>query len=195
MPTVETSLGHLVAVCEELALTDPIKYVFKLGCGCSVYTKEDVLGHLWDKCENQGSDFWSERYMEYGRTIKHHVRVDEIDNIWAGADVTRDEVERLRARDGELDAKLVWKNTHDYVRILQEFPPTEMATMSILEEKKLRTKIEEWYLREDIKPPELEMLHTLALAKIAAINILSEFNKGEDVERLTLFGFGDDLAD
>lgn len=193
MPTIETSLGHLDAVCEELGILDPIRYVFKLGCGCSVYTKEDVVGHLWDKCENQGSDFWSERYMEYGRTVKHHIRVDEIDNIWAGADVMRDDVERLKEREKELDAKLVWKNAHDYVKVLEDFPPSN-APLSVLEEKALRTRIEEWYLRESIIPPQIEMFHKLALAKIALKSILSEFNKGADVERLTLFGFGDQLS-
>lgn len=195
MTIVETSLGHLCAVCEELGISDPISYVFKLGCGCSVYKKEDVLGHLWEKCENQGSDFWSERHMEYGRTVKHHIRVDEIDNIWAGADVVRGDLERLRKREEELDAKLVWKNTHEYVAVLEEFPPTEKATMTVLEEKTLRTKIENWYLKEDVKPPQLELLHVLALSKIALKTILSEFDKDEDLERLTLFGFGDELLE
>jgi len=71
MPTVETSLGYLIDVRDEFGLNDevaPISYVFKLGCGCSVYNKEDVLGHL----------------------VKHHVRIDEIDNIWAGFDVARE---------------------------------------------------------------------------------------------------------
>lgn len=64
----------------------------------------------------------------------------------------------------------------------------------MLEEKALRTRIEEWYLRENIIPPQIEMFHQLALAKIALKSILSEFNKGADVERLTLFGFGDHLS-
>lgn len=69
MPTVETTLGYLIDVRDEFGLEEvSISYVFKLGCGCSVYNKEDALGHL----------------------VKHHVRIDEIDTIWAGFDVARE---------------------------------------------------------------------------------------------------------
>lgn len=165
MPTVETSLGHLEAVLELLELKTPLSYVFKMECGCSVYNKEDVLGHLWDKCENQASEFWCERYMENGRTVKHHIRIDEIANIWAGVDIVREDLEG----------------------------PINLPTMSILEERQMRERIQEWYLRENVIPPQFEEIHILSLAKTALNSILAEFEKA-DVERLTLFGFGDQLS-
>lgn len=193
MPTVETSLGHLEAVLELLELKTPLSYVFKMACGCSVYNKDDVLGHLWDKCENQASEFWCERYMENGRTVKHHIRIDEIANIWAGVDIVREDLEALRAVSKTLHDKLDFKNAHEYVRILEEYHPINLPTMTILEEKQMRERIHEWYLRENVIPPQFEEIHILSLAKTALNSILAEFEKA-DVERLTLFGFGDQLS-
>jgi len=195
MTTVETSLGHFEEIADELALRRPVSYVFKLGCGCSVYNKEDVLGHLWDKCEHQDSEFWCERHTEYGRTVKHHIRVDEIDTIWAGAFVEREDVPSLRDIGQELDGKLEYKKGHDYVKILKTFEdPLRQSTMSVLEEKNMRDQITEWYLREDVKPPQFSELLILALAKIACDSIISEFEKDPDLGRLTVFGFGDSLT-
>lgn len=196
MTTVETSLGHFEGIAEELGLRVPISYVFKLGCGCSVYNKEDVLGHLWDKCEHQDNEFWCERHTESGRTVKHHVRVDEIDTIWAGAFVEREDVASLRKRGAELDQKLEYKKGHEYAKILKTFDHVlRTGTMTVLEEKNMRDQITEWYLRENVKPPQFEELQVLAQAKIACDSILSEFEKDPDLERLTAFGFGDSLGE
>lgn len=193
MPTVETSLGHFEAVCKELGLTVEPSYVFKLGCGCSVYNKDDVLGHLWETCENQTKDFWCDRYMDHGRTVKHHIRVDEIDTIWAGVDIERADVEKLKEVNKELDGKLEFKCAYEYVKILEKYHPTTVATMTVLEEKTMHSLITEWFLREDVRPPQLEEIHLLALAKTALNSILCEFENA-DTERLTLFGFGDSFS-
>lgn len=195
MPTVETSLGHLEAIRKNLQLKNELYYVFKLGCGCSVYNKDDVLGHLWDKCEHQDSEFWCERYSEHGRTVKHHLRVDEIDTIWAGVDVARDDLEHLRKRGEEINTELNFKNTHDYVKVLEVFHPIYSETMTVLEEKQMCDQIREWYLRENIIPPIFEKLHVLALTKVALNSVLAEFELNADTGRLTLFGFGDQLED
>ena len=197
MTTIETSLGHLEAVAAELHLRLPVSYVFKLGCGCSVYDKEDVLGHLWDKCEHQDSEFWCERYAEFGRTVKHHVRINEIDTRWAGVFVLREDLVGLKNNNGEeLERKLAHKNAHEYADILKTFDPIFRSnTMTILDEKNMRDQITEWYLRENVIPPEFEGLQVLALAKNAYDSILSAFAKEPELERLTLFGFGDSLGE
>lgn len=200
MPTVETTLGYLIDVRDEFGLNDeaaPISYVFKLGCGCSVYNKEDVLGHLWDKCEHQGAEFWCDRYTEEGRTVKHHVRIDEIDNIWAGFDVARESLNCLREKWEELerpDSRLHYKNTREYVRILKEFDNVLRSnTMTVLEEKNMRDQITAWYLKEDIIPPQFEEIHKLALAKVALDSTLTIFEQEPQTERLMVFGFDDRL--
>jgi len=66
--------------------------------------------------------------------------------------------------------------------------------MSILEEKNMRDQITEWYLREDMKPPQFSELQVLAQAKLACDSIHSEFEKDQSLERLTVFGFGDSLT-
>jgi hypothetical protein len=198
MPTVETTLGYLIDVRDEFGLEEvSISYVFKLGCGCSVYNKEDALGHLWDKCEHQDSEFWCERYTEHGRTVKHHVRIDEIDTIWAGFDVARESLNILRAKWEELetpDGRLAFKNTREYVKILNEFDNVfRNHTMTLLEEKNMRDQITAWYLKEDVKPPQFEEIHKVALAKVALDSALTIFEKEPQTERLTVFGFDDCL--
>lgn len=194
MPTVETTLGHLEWVANELELRDnPISYVFKLGCGCSVYSKDDVFGHLWDKCEHQDSDFWCDRYTESGRTVKHHVRIDEIDTIWAGLDVCRSSLDKLRKKCEELEPKLDKQNTKTYVEVLKKYDIINPLTMTLLEEKEMRDEITAWYLKENVNPPQFEELHKLALAKIALDSIILTFETDMEAERLTLFGFADTI--
>jgi len=192
-PTVETVLGHLYDVAIELELQHrPPSYIFKLGCGCSVYEKETVLGHLWDKCEHQDSDFWCDRYTEHGRTVKHHIRIDEIADIWAGVTIERADLPALKSRSEAMTQKLVFKNTYEYVAILKTYDAVSTAVaMTVLEEKEMRDAITSWYLRENLTPPEFEVLHKVALAATALDAILETFEREPDAERLTLFGFGD----
>jgi hypothetical protein len=192
-PTVETVLGHLYDVATELELQHrPPSYIFKLGCGCSVYEKETVLGHLWDKCEHQDSEFWCERYTEHGRTVKHPIRTDEVADIWAGLNIERADLETLKKRYEQIKDKLVSKNTHEYVAVLEKFDAINShVSLNILEEKTMRDAIAAWYLREDLTPPQFEVLHKVALAAVALSSILKTFEREPEAERLTLFGFSD----
>jgi hypothetical protein len=192
-PTVETILGYLEEVAIELELHHrPVSYIFKLGCGCSVYERESVLGHLWDKCEHQESDFWCDRYAEHGRTVKHHIRTDEIETIWAGLTVEREDLDALTKRREEIKEKLVSKDTHEYVTILEQYDAiNNKAPMSVLEEKGMRDAVAEWYLRHDLTPPEFEALHKVALAATALNSIIRILVNEPDTARLTLFGFCD----
>lgn len=192
-PTVETILGHLEGVAIELELHHrPVSYIFKLGCGCSVYDKESVVGHRWDSCEHQDSEFWCDRHTEHGRTVKHHVRIDEIADIWGGLSVERGDLDALKERYEEIKKKISFKNTHEYIAILERFDAVNnKLPMNIAEEKAMRDAITNWYLREDLNPPQLEALHKVALAAIAVSSIIRTFDQEPGAERLTLFGFGD----
>lgn len=64
--------------------------------------------------------------------------------------------------------------------------------MTLLEEKTMHDLVSEWFVRQDVNPPQFQEIHLLALAKTALNSILTEFERA-DVERLTLFGFGDQL--
>jgi len=192
MVSVETQLGHLETVCDELELTYRPTYVFKLMCGCSVYSKDDVTSHTWDKCENQSSDFWCDRYMDTGRTTKHATRADEIKTIWGGAEIVRQDVERLLIRKTALEERMKFKNISEYAQILECHMPYTKP-MSLIEEKTLRDAVTAWYLKEDIIPPLLETAHLLSISYFALKAVLAAFEADATLERLTLYGFGDEF--
>lgn len=65
--------------------------------------------------------------------------------------------------------------------------------MTLLEEKNMRDQITAWFLKEDVKPPQFEEIHKVALAKVALDSALTIFEKEPQTERLTVFGFDDCL--
>lgn len=191
MTTVRTLLGYLERIAEKLNLKQSVSYVFKLGCGCSVYQKSDIEAHLWANCENQGADFWCDRYTELGRTTKHHLRPEELESVYGNVEIGADELPALKLRQAELDSECVWKNVHHYVELLRESKTIEGAVLTLMEEANLAADIKKWYIREDLKPPEYELLHLLALAKLAVDSVILELEKG--ASRVLLFGELDDF--
>jgi hypothetical protein len=189
MKQVSTQLAYLGEIAEKLRLNCAVTYVFKLGCGCSVYSKENVLAHTWEGCEYQGGEFWSDRYLEEGRTVKHHLREDEIEGIFGNVEVSRAELPGLLLRQKELVAECEWKNTHEYVKILKDTGhPVKLNDMTILEEKELAERVKAWYLKEDLNPPQYQILHFTAVALLAAEAVVVAFEEDSEVSKLVLFG-------
>lgn len=188
--TIPTQLGYLENTAEKLQLKNKPTYIFKLGCGCSVYNKVDVLSHTWAICEHQDAEFWCERYCEEGRTTKHPLKADEIEDIFGNVSIGRAELPDLLLRQKELHKECVWKNTDEYVTILREndYININKKEMTLMEEKALSERIRGWFIKENLTPPEYELLHLLTVARLALDDVIASLESNETVSDVVLFG-------
>lgn len=164
-----------------------MRWVFTMGCGCALTDKELVNKHTWKDCENPASEFWVDRFQLEGRTTVHSTNETEILEIFCRCDVDTASLPRLAEIVAESDAALAPKNGLKYYDITRRHRNNIPETMTLLEESEMANEIREWFLENDLKPPELYPIHLATMVKLMAVETQQALKSEPNVADVTLY--------
>lgn len=145
-------LIYFGAVAEAYKMeTAKLSWVWKFPCGCVGSLEKPT--HKYDECPFQDNLFWSDRFVELGRTIKMQIQQDEVEELKCKVSVSATESDKLHALIAEA-TELLGEVGMEYYDIFMKRIHFEKnnSRMTVLEEHSIYTLTKDWYLNNHITP-------------------------------------------
>jgi len=159
--------------------TAKLTWVWKFACGCAGSLENPT--HKYDECPFQDNLFWSDRFVELGRTIKMPLQQDEVQELKCKVSVAEIESDKLRALIDEA-TELLGDVGMEYYDIFMRRIHFERnnARMSVLEEHSFYTQTKDWYINNQMTPLQFEEIKINMSMKYLAKKILEGLEQKEE---------------